>query len=192
MKRIITFIALLTLLATGLQAQIIDATNNTPKKKEKTLSNTPIYKPTGHYLRFEAGYPQFASIAYGYQVKPSIMFGGGLGFGHMYYEDSFPDTITYAKAKYAGLGIPMYAEIAFSRPNHAFSFLIDIKLGYNIQLEKDSYFDEYHEYAKGRNFFGAINVGLAYKNFSLCTGVSSNNPKWYSFLISYNLPLKVH
>ena len=184
MKKII-IIALLALLATNASAQIIGATDNSQN------SGYSLYKPTGHYIKFEAGYPQFASIAYGYQVNPDIMFGGGLGFGYMYFEvGSIHNDSSYLVLD--GLGFPLYTEVVFSTPNHAVSFLVDIKLGYNIQLGKDSYYYEYNYYFKGRKLFGAINAGIAYKNFSLCAGVSSNNPNWYSFFISYNLPLKVH
>lgn len=203
MKRIITFIALLTLLATGLQAQIIDATNNTPKKKEKTLSNTPIYKPTGHYLRFEAGYPHFASVAYGYQTNPYIMIGGGVGFGIICYTWTGTRTIYNSFynepfiMKHSGTGFPIYAEVNLSTPKYKWSLIANIKFGYAIPLEEghrvvstSGYYIEWIQ--KGRRLWGALNLGVTYRNFSLCAGISSNNDEWYSFFISYNLPLKVH
>lgn len=212
MKRIITFIALLTLLATGLQAQIIDATNNTPKKKEKTLSNTPIYKPTGHYLRFEAGYPHYASIAYGYQLNPYVLIGGGLGFGGMHYfetiwKHSTDGSVTLVEKHdriWDGLGIPLFLETIISTPKYRWSLMLDLKIGYGIPINEHHFYrDPYHspdytpdytlEYiSKGNRIFGTVDLGVSYKNISLFIGISSNNRDWYSLFISYNLPLKVH
>lgn len=194
MKQRFIFIAFFALLATSVQAQIIGATNNSPQQKpaKTTKVESSLYKPTGHYLRFEAGYPQFASIAYGYQLNPYIMLGGGIGYGCMTYGEYDYDTLynNYSlKRFYSGSGIPIFAEVIFGTPKYNFSFIADIKLGYATPLDKNKYY--WYDVKFGRRFFGAINLGVTYRNFSICAGISSNNPKWYSFFVSYNLPLKI-
>jgi len=200
MKRIITFIALLSLFATGLQAQIIDATNNSTHKQEKTSSNSPIYKPTGHYLRAEVGYPHYASLAYGYQLNPYFMLGAGGGYGALSIKNY--DMYNYYYRRGGSWGFPLFIEAIFSTPKHKCSFIADIKFGYTIpvyDLNKLTTVVEYYNgeeywypYTVVNHIFGAINLGIAYKDFSLCAGISSNNTYWYSFFLSYNLPIKVH
>lgn len=194
MKRIITLIALLSLFATGLQAQIIDATNNSTHKQEKTSNNSSIYKPTGHYLRLETGFPQIVSVAYGYQINPNLMVGIGGGFGNCsaFAMDTLQSTCPYYDFVW---GLPIYAEALISTPKLKWSLFVDIKTGYNI-TSKYGFYDldidnDYYD-IRVRRFFGAVNVGLAYKNLSIGAGVSSNNPDWWSFSLSYNLPLMIH
>ena len=210
MKRNITIIALLTLLITSLQAQIIDATNNTPKKKEKTSSISPIYKPTGHYLRFEAGFPHYASIAYGYQLSPYVLIGGGIGFGRMHYFETiwkhYPDGSVTLVEEHDRIwnyhGIPLFIETIISTPKHKWSLMLDLKLGYGIPIDEHHFYNDpsspFVNYTtrehliKGKRFFGSVNLGASYKNISLFIGISSNNRDWFSLFVSYNLPLKVH
>ena len=204
MKRIITLIALLTLLVTGLQAQIIDATNNSSHKQEKPSNNSPLYKPTGHYLRFEAGYPHYASVAYAYQINSYIMLGGGLGYGAMsYYNRSWGEVFdknhyyNYVR-KEGGSGIPFFLEAIFSTPKYKWAFLTDIKVGYSIPLSEyqrhypNSMGGDRYESKTGIRFYGAINLGVSYKNIGLFAGISSNSFEWWSVYLSYNLPLKIH
>lgn len=185
MKRVTTLIALLTLLTTGLQAQIIDATNNSPHKKEKTSINSSVYKPTGHYLRLEAGYaPIFlVSVAYGYQINPYIMAGGGVGIGYAgrdYEEIS------------SKISLPIYAEAIFSTPRHKWSFFFDIKIGRN---SIHYYYDDRNTF---HNVYGMIDlrIGFNYKNFGLACGIGmfyldagDTSP---CISIYYNIPLKVN
>ena len=110
MKRLITLFTLMVMFAIGMQAQIVGA-NEGPKTK---MSNTTssLYKPTGHYLRLEAGYAHIFSVAYGYQINPYIMIGGGVGFGYLHNPT-----------------LPIYAEAIFSTPRYKWSFIGDIKIG---------------------------------------------------------------
>jgi hypothetical protein len=211
MKRIITLIALLSLFETGLQAQIIDATNNSPHKKEKTSKNSSIYKPMGHYLRFEAGYPQFASVAYGYQLNSNVMLGTGMGITDMPYVYSYHSTNFNSGEEHEGSeilstqGFPIYAEAIFSTPKFKKAFFVDLKIGGNVfSILREGFIDNYgnyyserpypnyQHYSLLRRFFVAVNVGLAYKNFNFGAGVSSNSSRWFSFFVSYNLPLIVY
>lgn len=172
MKRIITLIALLSLFATGLQAQIIDATNNSPHKKEKTSSNSSLYKPTGHYLRWEMGYSQLLALAYGCQINPFIMVGGGVGVS-------------------INEEIPLYAEILISTPNNKWSFIGDIKIGYSYGY--DSYMNT--------NYYIAPSAGIQYKDIGLTLGIHTGYYPYRfggeadalpTISVYYNLPLKIH
>ncbi len=194
MKRIITLIALLSLFATGLQAQIIDATNNSTHKNEKTSRTSSLYKPTGHYLRFEAGWPQIISVAYGYQINPSLMVGVGGGFGNCsaFAVDTLQTTCPYYDFVW---GLPIYVEALISTPKLEWSLFVDIKTGYNVRgiySFFDYSYDYHYDYVRVRRFFGVVNFGITYKNLSLGAGVSSNNPDWWSVSLSYNLPLRFH
>lgn len=199
MKRLITLFALLTFFAIGAQAQIVGANEG---KKTSTNTTSSLYKPTGHYLRFEAGYPHFASVAYGYQLNPYIMIGGGLGFGQMSYKlhmwgENFDINHYDFQRNEGGTGVPFFVEAIISTPKYKWSFLADFKAGYGIPLSEYQWHHSYsdadrYESKKGNRFFGAINLGVSYKNFGLFAGISSNNFEWWSLFLSYNLPLKIH
>ena len=169
MKRFITLITLLTLLTIGLQAQIIDATNNSTHKQEKTSSNSPIYKPTGHYLRYEGGL-LWGSVAYDYQINPYIMVGGGVGVGIGYYNAI----------------APIYAEAVFSTPRNKWSLYAEIKLGY--ETVEASFFPSL---TVGANY---KNLGLGIGGY-YCSHDGSyyyDFLRWESrFVVTYKLPLKV-
>lgn len=198
MKRTIILFALLTLLAIGAKAQIVGANEG---KKTSASTTLPLYKPTGHYLRLEAGYPHFASVAYGYQLNPYIMLGGGFGYGEISYTYTGFGGIIGNLHDYvirgSGAGIPIFAEANFSTPKYKWSFVANIKFGYAIPLENGYYSIEtasimnYYD-KNGHCLFGAINLGVTYKNLGLFTGASSNSEYWWSILLSYNLPLKIH
>ncbi len=110
MKRLITLFALLTMFAIGAQAQIVGA-NEGPKTSTNTTSS--LCKPTGHYLRFEAGWFYDATVSYDYQINPYIMVGGGIG------------TVN-------ALNLPLFAEAIFSTPRYKWSFYFNVKLGYDL------------------------------------------------------------
>lgn len=192
MKRLITLFALLTMFAIGAQAQIVGA-NEGPKTSTNTTSS--LCKPTGHYLRFEVGYPQIVSIAYSYQMNPFIMFGAGCGYGIVSYYYSNQHSIPPEKGKIGGSGLPLYVEAIFSTPKYNYSLIADIKMGYAIPFDEYNYsiYDLYSE-LKGNRLWGALHLGVSYKNFCLCVGISSNNPDFYylSTFVSYNLPLRIH
>ena len=161
MKRLITLFTLLTMFAIGAQAQIVGA-NEGPKTSSNTSSS--LYKPTGHYLRFEAGWTNFISVAYGYQINPYIMVGGGAGYG--YFEDD-PQ-------------LPIYAEAIFSTPRQKWSFIGNFKIGINP-------FEELYP------FFIDPRIGFSYKNFGVVLGGSINFDYFTpDFTLYYNIPLIVH
>lgn len=199
MKKLITLFALMLLFAIGAQAQIVGA-NEGPKAKTSNTSSS-LYKPTGHYLRFEAGYPTLFSIAYCYQLNSNIMIGTGCGFGQIPYNHYFHYIAMSGERqgvdKINSNGIPIYVETVFSTPKYKWAYFIDVKIGGNItsenlqKTEMNMPYPYYERYSPW-HFFGALNIGMFYKNFSFGIGVSSNNVDWYSFFISYNLPLRVH
>lgn len=169
MKRHFLLIALLVLLATSLQAQIVGATNNSPQQKpsKSTKVESTLYKPTGHYLKLEAGFVRFFSVAYGYQISPNIMFGGGTA-------------ISFSK-----VGIPIYAEVILSTPRYAWSFFGDIKTGIRFDL-----------HGSDGVFFIDPRIGFSLKNFGIALGFELYYEKaWQGFpdiSLYYNIPLKIH
>lgn len=208
MKRLITLFALMLMFAIGAQAQIVGA-NEGPKAKTSNTTSS-LYKPTGHYLRFEVGYPQFASVAYGYQLNSNIMLGTGLGITDMPYVYSYHVTNINSGKEHEGSeilatqGFPIYAEAIFNTPKFKKAFFVDLKIGSNVfSILREGYMDyhgnyyserpypDYQHYSLLRRFFVAVNVGLSYKNFNFGAGVSSNSTRWFSLFVSYNLPLKV-
>lgn len=175
MKRLITLFALLTLFAIGAQAQIVGANEG---KKTSTSTTTPLYKPTGHYLRFEAG-GIWGSVAYDYQINPYIMAGGGIGVG-------------YADRYYNNMVFPVYAEAVFSTPSYKWSFYSEIKLGCDFLLGYEGI------------IFSSLTVGANYKNFGWGIGCymykydfagihyHSNYVFTPRIIATYKLPLKVY
>ncbi len=196
MKRLVTLFALLTLFAIGAKAQMVGANEG---QKVSTNNTSSFYKPTGHYLRFEAGFPH-ASAAYGYQLNHYLMLGAGTGFGELSFNTYDNSGFFYRRT--GSNGIPLFVEAIFSTPKYKWSFVADIKFGYSIpiyDLDNSHHIAEYYNgttyhypYYVSNRIFGEINIGVAYKYFSLCAGISSNNTSWFSFFISYNLPLKVN
>lgn len=109
MKRHFILILLLALFTTSLQAQIVGV-NEKPSASINTSSS--LYKPTGHFMKFEAGFV-WASVTYDYQINPYIMVGGGIGLGW-------------------GMTIPVYTEAIFSTPRNKWSVYANVKFGYSI------------------------------------------------------------
>ena len=195
MKRIITLFALLTLFAIGAKAQIVGANEG---KKTSTSSTTPLYKPTGHYLRLEAGFPNFFTVAYGYQINSWVMVGLGGGYGEVTNVNETNAAPGYRKYYFLEPGFPVYSEFIFSTPRYKSSVSINLKVGANIP----TYY--YYDSQGGGNtylywklyekrFYSAINLGYNYKNFGFFGGVSTNSADLvFSAGFSYNIPLKVH
>lgn len=198
MKRIITIIALLALFATSGRAQIVGATNNSPQQKpaKTTKIENPLYKSSGHYLRFEGGWPKFYSIGYGYQINSYLMVGAGIGSGVLLYDwhcySSYYGWDEYSIGDNTD-GIPIYSEIILSTPKHKWSFFTDLKIGYNYSKAKD------HTRIHGeetitihyKRLFLSLTIGASYKNFSLSVGASPNSKEIFAAYFSYNFPISL-
>ena len=199
MKRLLVLVSMLTLLATSLQAQIVGA-----NERGRVSINSSEHTLRGHYLRLEAGFPNFITAAYGYQITPWIFVGTGGGFGmitydkyHYYYnyDNLYPDSYSSVRL---GLGLPVFSEFIFSTPKRNAAFFADLKIGYNIPLQ--NYYDyssgSYYSsiYSKdGRRFYSCVNIGVKLGNFGLFGGITTNSAKLlFSTGFSYNIPLKVY
>lgn len=196
MKRITLVIALMTLLVAGAQAQMVGATGG-GFSSNSSSSDTRL---RGHYLRLEAGFPNFITVAYGYQVTSSIFAGVGMGFGGITYDYYYDSYWSYDHYRELGPGIPIFAEVTYSTPRKNVSFFADFKIGANIPLN-DRYYSNYdssHHYygyssRSGRVFYSSLNFGLGLRNFGIYAGISSNSAYlWFSAGVSYNIPLKVY
>lgn len=176
MKRLVTLFALMVMFTIGVQAQIVGANERQGVSTNTTSSS--LYKPTGHYLRFEGG-AIWGSVAYDYQINPYIMVGGGIGGG-------------YADRYYNDWVAPVYAEAIFSTPRNKWSFYSEIKLGCDFILGYNG------------KFFSSLTVGANYKNFGLgigCymymydfAGIHYHSDYVFTprFIATYKLPLKVY
>lgn len=163
MKRLITLFTVMVMFAIGVQAQIVGANEGTKAKTSNTSSS--LYKPIGHYLRLEAGYAHFFSVAYGYQINPYVMVGGGAGYGMGAWDDM----------------LPIYAEALFSTPKYNWSFFGDLKVG----------FDMFY----GFNFILAPRIGFSHKNFGVGLGIRYNIGYFDvtpDLSLYYNIPIKIH
>jgi hypothetical protein len=198
MKRIVTIIALLVLFTTSLQAQIVGATNNSPQQKppKTTRVENSLYKPTGHYIRFEGGWPKFYSIGYGYQINPYLMVGAGIGSGILLYD--FHEYSSYYGWDMHGIGdntdgIPIYSEIVLSTPKYKWSFITDLKVGYNYSVEKDKtrINGEVTETWHYKRLFMSLTIGVSYKNLSISFGASPNSNEVFAAYLSYNFPISL-
>lgn len=169
---------------------MVGATSNS---SNRTTSNS-LDRPTGHYLRLEAGFPNFFTVAYGYQINPWFMVGGGGGFGFITYHYHEAHTSYYDE--WMGLGTPLFAELIYNTPKQQTSFFIDLKLGANIAYDYE--YENWHtdgscDYNKSRKFYSSLNLGAGFGNFGVFGGISTNSAHlWFSAGLSYNIPLKVH
>lgn len=203
MKRVITLVAFVALFATGAQAQMVGATNNSSPGK----TTSSYYRPTGHYLRVEAGFPNFISVAYGYQVASWFRVGAGAGFGMMtyYYHEYYDSYYDYYSYGYEtlGIGFPVYTELTFNTPRYKWAFFVDWKIGVNIAADEydynGSYYDSYNSYyvsdylsKSGHAFYSALNLGVSHKGFDFYGGINTNSAEmFFSLGVAYNFPLKV-
>lgn len=188
MKRIITLCVLLAMFAIGAKAQMVGANEG---QSAPTTNPSSLYKPIGHYLRLEAGFPTFFSIAYGYQFSHSFMVGAGAGFGEITYDVYSQPSYSY---HYYGtaldFGIPFYAEIIYNTPKQNWSFFADVKIGVNVPIMNRGWYD-YRQ--TGRCFYSALNIGVYHKNLGFYGGISTNSAyAVVSVGITYNIPLRIH
>lgn len=132
----------------------------------KPLSTVPAgYRPTGSLLKFTIGIP--TEIAYGYQVKPWLMIGAGVGssfdFSHEVYHQC----------------TPIFAEARFSTPRYLWAIFCDVKIGYSVPT--------------GGAFYSSIELGVLFKRTSLFFGLGHNTDFYSStfpvYGISFDLSL---
>ena len=186
MKRFFILIVLVALFSAYAQAQMVGANVNSTFKTETSSFE---HKPIGHYLRLEVGYPNIFTVAYGYQITPWIMVGGGGGFGGVPY---YTYDYEHERKIHWAPGFPLFTEFIFSTPKRNVSFFIDYKLGVNVPISE--YSSEYGSRV-GRKFYSALSVGVGLRNFGIFMGASTNSVeeiRVLSFGLSYNIPLKVH
>lgn len=169
MKKTILIASLLLACGLTASAQMVGATNNQqmPTPQEQSYN----YRPTGSYLKFEAGIFG-ASIGYGYQYNPYFMFGGGVGL------------YGYGKEIYDIQHLIPYIEMRFSTPRYNHSLFADMKAGYDVMWE---------------GLATTFKVGYMYKNLSFGIGAGVFPLRRYNdlyhvlmplLMINYNLPLK--
>lgn len=201
MKKILIFIALTFAIAFGASAQMVGVAGSSYND-----NNSSLYRPTGHYLRMEAGFPTFISAAYGYQILHGLFVGAGIGFGLMPYDYTYYSYYHNESYLSDGLGLPVFAEIIYSTPRKKTAFFVDYKVGYNITL--DNYYHSWNEdvysygyyytyfcYAqrRGKLFYSSLNLGLYLNNFGFYGGISTNSADlFFSAGLCYNIPLRVH
>ena len=180
-----------------------------PEKAIKLESSQ--YRKTGHYLSFAAGLPHYFTIAYRYQMTPSIAVGAGAGFGDVnngltenYYERDM--TTDHLNSWYSwevnSNVIPIFAEIDLRTPKYKWSLFLNIKLGANIYTETfedylyigDDYTNEYTYTGTLNLFYVSAALGASYKNLNL--GIGYSNSKHFDLeefpylFLSYSLPLE--
>lgn len=171
------------------------------RMSDKLKIKDPLYRSTGGSIRFTAGVPNVvASVAYNHYFTPSIMVGGGLGFGLGAYEQtetinsdgSIRDTRLYPVS-----AIPIYLEADFRTPRYKWSLFLNVKVGlfyYPTKLEDEDNITGYYHYSYSyKPFFVNFAAGVSYKNLNLGAGVTTingiNRDVPLSFFLSYNLPL---
>ena len=200
MKRLLVLISMLALLATSLQAQIVGA-----NERGRESLNSSERTLRGHYLRLEAGFPNFITAAYGYQITPWIFVGAGGGFGmitydiyHSHYDYNYSYNDYSRSYKRLGLGLPVYTEFIFSTPKRNAAFFADLKIGYNIPLQNfydydyGSFYSNYYS-RYGRRFYSCVNLGVKWVNFGLFGGITTNSGNMlFSTGFFYNIPLNVY
>lgn len=201
MKRIILIIALLGIIASNAQAQMVGATDNTSQGGTIRLDNTPLYRPTGGSLRFAIGFPTFVSVGYNHFLTSSLMVGGGVGLGQTdrcenlkYYKDKDHLEFSYERNYYWSVwsSLPVYAEAEFRTPQYKWSLFANIRLGVNISLEEDFSYDYDYEittYRMASPLYLAATVGASYKNLNLGIGYYYSKDFPMCFNLSYNLPI---
>lgn len=205
-------IVLLLFLAVGMmaQAQMIGATNS---QRTPRTNNSPDYRPTGSSLRFAAGFPMLASVAYDYQLQPWLMVGGGVGFGisgmdwyridyespsnsYNWYEEGY----SYShENEIGGPCMPLFVEAELRTPRYKWSLFLNVRVAYNMFRRENYYYNgtnylpDYSWYDwthKQENVYHAIEfytmAGVSYKNINFGVGYSTVNE--VNITLSYNLP----
>lgn len=201
MKKTLILVALTFAMALGASAQMVGVAGSSYKD-----NNSSLYRPTGHYLRVEAGFPTFGSVAYGYQILHGMFVGAGIGYGLMSYDYTYYSYYHNDSYLSDGFGLPLFAEIIYSTPRKKTAFFADYKVGYNITLDdyyrswnEDVYsYGSYYTYycyaqKRGKLFYSSLNLGLYLRNFGFYLGITTNNPDLvFSAGLCYNIPLKVN
>lgn len=164
-----------------------------PKPAVAKANNDPFYKPTGEYLRCLVSFTDIPfSIAYDYQLTPTLMIGAGTGLGtgyssylgYSYWDDGY---LRYVEG---ALGIPIYLETELRTPRYKWSLFVNMKLGAYIFLNKESA----HNY---KPLLASLSVGSSWKNLNIGLGITTGfgisaaeiRPSFITS-ISYNLPLE--
>lgn len=205
-------IVLLLFLAVGMmaQAQMIGATNS---QRTPRTDNSPVYYPTGPSLRFGVGVPMVVSIAYNYQLKPWLMFGGGLGYGfcgmnhsHTDYKSDYYSYTWYTwnsiedKNVKGDWCMPLFVEAEVRTPRYKWSLFLNVKLAFNLFAPKDYYYNGLNYNTPDYNSLNYTEVcsvdyhavdfytmaGVSYKNINFGVGYSTVNE--VNITLSYNLP----
>lgn len=136
-----------------------------PKPAVAKANNDPFYKPTGEYLRCLVSFTDIPfSIAYDYQLTPTLMIGAGTGLG---------------------TGYPIYLETELRTPRYKWSLFVNMKLGAYIFAH--NYKPLLASLSVGSSWKN-LNIGLG---ITTGFGISAAEIR-PSFItsISYNLPLE--
>ena len=167
------------------------------------LKRISPYRQTGGYLRFLAGYSDVCgSVAYNYFFTPSIMIGGGMGFGFSIaetletYHDNYSNW-THTDHIKPEPALPIFLEADIRTPRYMLSFFINAKIGiYLFTPGKRSWTRGNSDYEESfKTIFASFSLGVSYKNLNLGAGLTTNGfevDKHVAplvFFISYNIPI---
>ena len=180
-----------------------------PEKAIKLESSQ--YRKTGHYLSFAAGVPHYFTIAYRYQMTPSIAVGGGAGFGDVscnqtsyWLNESNVWEYSYSDPDGRSGVVPIFAEIDLRTPKHKWSLFLNAKLGFNIYTEPEKFEDYYFENVDNDQYFfdfdspnllhisAALGVSYKYLNFGIgySNSIAYDVEEFPYLFLSYSLPLE--
>ena len=199
MKKLLFFATLLVAFVSLADAQIIGSTNSATSPRSPKVDNSPLYRPTGGYIRFSGGFPTLLSVAYNYQLTPSFMFGGGVGVGFVRQVYRYWEAGELVEQKIENsdeLGsMPIYAEAELRTPKYKWSLFLNIKVGYSLFTPEDKEVWRYGNYTEQRHYSPwliAVAAGASYKNLHLGVGMSNVsagdgfNPNVF---LAYSFPL---
>lgn len=181
----------------------------------KTEKVTPLYRPTGHYIRIAIGGPVIIGVEYNRWIKPWLMVGAGTGYGivgctetisvpaytssYGYYHPA--KNKTYNRA---GYGVPWHLEVELRSPRYKWSAFLNLKLGYGVGVKhygvyQDTFYEDMDEnnnivYGKSnyewKPFFMLATAGFGYKRFSMGIGAGIlGGKRSASLLLAYDIPL---
>ena len=157
-------IVLLLFLAVSMvaSAQMIGATNN--RGSYNPMGDSYGQRPTGSLIHLEGG--TTTVVGYGYQMKPNLMIGGGIGYNIFEV-------------------MPVYAEFRWSQPRYDRAFFVDFKLGLDL-LDDDLPFVGMFQLGMLFKHFGVgFGLGMAPElEYS-----SRGNSGLFNISLSYDLPL---
>ena len=195
MKRIVTIIAMLAFFVANLQAQIVGATNNSPRQKPEKTTRIGNNTRSKHYLQFEWEYYRGFRISYGYRINPNICIGAGLG-------SYIPVKDKYSLGNYTiSSGFFVFTDATYSFTlNNEWSVFLKPRIDYRFHHAKSSYSYDF----SSQFLLVTLQPGVSYKNFSLGIGrygysfglsEQSVGGPIYAYLginFIYSLPLKQH